>query len=244
MASQAIELVELDTKNETTRSKIKEILTQLSFYTKENYTLETNFTPLDESSNSTLTYTESFTHQSFEAKKEQKGYELELLNSEQYPTVQFFGKYNFYGAKECSLGCAFEEMKERNYLLGIGLNIPIFSGFKSTASKRRIKAELLQLTLQDQEQQEYFTQQQKENQFKTESIATQIEQTQKGIDEQQNKINMTQRLLDQQEIDSISGVKEKIASVYKQLELESHLIEQSSKLKEMEILNEGSVGYE
>jgi len=244
VASQAIALVELDTKIETIRSNIKEILTQLSFYTKENYTLNTNFAPLDGSSNPTLTYQESFTHQSFEAKKEQKGYELELLNSEQYPTVQFFGKYNFYGAKECSLGCAFQDMKKRNYLLGIGLNVPVFSGFKSIASKKRIKAEQLQITLQDQEQQAYFTQQQKENQFKRESISTQIEQSQKGIEEQQHKMNMTQRLLEQQEIDSISGVKEKIAAVYKQLALDKNLIDQSAKLKEMEILNEGGVSYE
>jgi len=80
--------------------------------------------------------------------------------------------------------------------------------------------------------------QQRENEAKVESIVTQIEQTQKSIEEQNQKSGMLTRLQVQQEVDGISVLEDKIASIYKQVSLDKSLIEQQSKLMEMEIFNE------
>ena len=171
--------------------------------------------------------------------------ELELLDSEQYPSINFFGRYNMYGAKKTSIWVSMYHMRPRNYVVGLGVNYRFFEGFKSFASRKRIKAEKLQLELQDQEQQELFVQQQKANKEKVQSIVTQIEQTTKSIEEQTGKTNMLTRLQAQQEVDGLSVLRDKVAATYKQLALDKNLIEQSSKLKEMEILNDSrGGGYE
>lgn len=55
---------------------------------------------------------------------------------------------------------------------------------------------------------------------------------------------MLTRLQAQQEVDGIAILRDKVATVYKQLALDKNLIEENSKLKEMEILNKVGVGYE
>jgi len=238
LSDRAIAIVEIDRSIEQFKSNIQEQLEVLSFFTKEHYNLNTQVLAFRTNNSLNLNYDESFTHQSFQAKKEQKEYELELLNSEQYPTVNFFGRYNLYGAKKTSIWTSMYHMRARNYVVGLGINYRFFEGFKSFASRKRIKAEKLQLELQDQEQQELFTQQQKANEEKIQSIVTQIEQTTKMIEEQTGKTNMITRLQAQQEVDGLSILRDKVAAVYKVLAFEKNLIEQSSKLKEMEILNE------
>lgn len=149
-----------------------------------------------------------------------------------------------YGAKKTSIWVSMYHMRKRNYVVGLGINYRFFEGFKSFASRKRIKAEKLQLELQDQEQQEFFVQQQKANEEKVQSIVTQIEQTTKSIEEQTEKTNMLTRLQAQQEVDGIAILRDKVAAVYKQLALDKNLIEQGSKFKEMAILNKVGVGYE
>ena len=243
LSDRAIEVVELDRKIEQSKSSIKEQFDVLSFFTKEQYDHGTHVLSFNTNKSLNMNYEDSFTHKSFQAKKEQKEYELEVLNAEQYPTINFFGRYNMYGAKKTSIWTSLYHMRERNYVVGVGVNYRFFEGFKSFASRKRIKAEKFQLELQDQEQEEFFVQQQKANKDKVQSIASQIEQTSRSIEEQTEKTNMLTRLQAQQEVDGLSILKNKVAAVYKVLAFEKNLIEQSSKLKEMEILNDG-VSYE
>lgn len=245
LSDRAIEIVELNRKIEESKSNLKEQFEQLSFFTKEQYDLRTNILSFNTNTTLNMNYEDSFTHKSFQAKKEQKEYELELLDSQQYPTVNFFGRYNLYGAKKTSIWVSMYHMRPRNYVVGLSVNYKLFEGFKSFASRKRIKAEKLKLELQDQEQQELFVQQQKANKEKVQSIVTQIEQTTKSIEEQTEKTDMLTRLQAQQEIDGLSVLRDKVATIYKQLALDKNLIEQSSKLKEMEILNDSrGGGYE
>lgn len=238
ISDRAIELVELDQKIETSKSSLKEQLEQLSFFTKDSYSENTKILGFNRINSSILNYNNTFTHKSFQAKKEQKEYELELINSELFPTVNFFGRYNLYGAKKTSIWTSMYHMRERNYVVGLGVNYTFFEGFKSSASKKRVNAEKLQLELQDQEQEELFNEQQKANKQKIESIVTQIEQTNRSIEEQEQKTDMLARLQAQQEVDGISILKDKISVIYKALALDKNLIEQSTKLKEIDILND------
>ena len=237
LSSEAISLIELDTKITTLENSLKDQLTQLSYYTKESYTLEIQLSPLSFVQHK-ASYSDTVTHQSFQMKERQKQYELALVKAQKYPTVTLFGKYNLYGSKECSLWCALEDTKERNYVVGMGINIPIFDGFKTDASKKRIHAEIVQLKLQDQEQEEIFFHKQYKNKVNLQSISNQIEQTQESIKEQQYKSTMVERLRAVHEIDSFSEIKEQIATLYNLLTLHKHFIEESAKLKEMEILND------
>jgi len=244
VSDRAIELVELDQKIESAKAGLKEQLEQLSFFTKESYDEDIQPLGFNQKSSSTITYNETATHQSFQAKKEQKEQELELLDAELYPSINFFGRYNMYGAKVTSIWTSMYHMRKRNYVVGLGVNYTLFEGFKSSASKKRLKAEKLQLELQDQEQEEIFAQQQKANEQKVQSIITQIEQTTQSIAQQEQKTQMLTRLQAQQEVDGISVLKNKVSAIYKQLALDKNLIEQQSKLKEMEILNSKGVSYE
>jgi len=238
ISDRAIEIVELERNIEDLKAKVKEQLKKLSFYTKESYEPSTTILPLQTKKSQNLEYHHTFTHQSFQLKLQQKEHELDLLNAELFPTVNFFGRYNLYGAKKTSIWVSNYHMRPRNYVVGLSVNYNLFEGFKSFASRKRIKAERLKLELQDEEQEELYLQQQHENENKIQSIVTQIEQTQKSIEEQQTKSGMLTRLQVQQEVDGISVLEDKIASIYKQVSLDKSLIEQQSKLMEMEIFNE------
>jgi outer membrane protein TolC len=238
ISDRAIEVVELERNIEDLKAKVKEQLKKLSFYTKESYQPSITVLPLQIKKSQILEYHNTFTHQSFQLKLQQKEHELDLLNAELFPTVNFFGRYNLYGAKKTSIWVSMYHMRPRNYVVGLSINYNLFEGFKSVASRKKLKAERLKLELQDQEQEELYTQQQQENEAKVESIVTQIEQTQRSMEEQEEKSGMLTRLQAQQEVDGISVLEDRIASIYKQVSLDKSLIEQQSKLMEMEILNE------
>lgn len=238
ISDRAIEIVELERNIEDLKAKVKEQLKKLSFYTKESYQPSITVLPLQTKKSTNLEYHNTFTHQSFQLKLQQKEHELDLLNAELFPTVNFFGRYNLYGAKKTSIWVSNYHMRPRNYVVGLSVNYNLFEGFKSFASRKRIKAERLKLELQDEEQEELYTQQQRENEAKVESIVTQIEQTHKSIEEQQTKSSMLTRLQVQQEVDGISVLEDRTAAIYKQVNLDKSLIEQQSKLMEMEIFNE------
>ncbi|WP_373071178.1 TolC family protein [Sulfurimonas sp.] len=238
LASEAIRIVELSTKIEENRSILEDCIYQVNLYTGSNYKKNTEFTFFSLPTQQVIGYEESIGYKEISFQKQKKAKELEQVNSEFYPSVSLFGKHNWYGAAECSANCALEDLKKRNYVVGISVNWVLFNGFQTVSKQARVKAELEELRLQELEEKREFEKVQYLNIQKILSLQNDIQNYQDNLNIQEEKLKMNQRLRDIKKIDKISEFEDRVEKLQKILQLKQSLISKWSKQKELEILNE------
>ncbi len=183
---------------------------------------------------------DSWHYKEYELKRVQKRKELNLLQSQQFPTIKLYGRYNLYGQgpEESDIWHALNDMRARNHVLGVSASMVIFNGFQTRATKSRLKAELLQLQLKNEQADRIFRQDQIELGQSVKYARTDIQNHRDTIAHQKQKSKMNGRLFDVREVNAIVKLEDQIELVYQQMELDASLIEERVKLKELEILNE------
>ena len=234
-------LSNLKSKYEQIKSSLDEALHQLSYYTGTGYTTKSKFKKLHTRKSLMRKYQESWQYREWELQKEKKRKELALHKAQQYPTIKLYGKYNFYGtgSERCTIWCSLYDMEARNYVVGISASMTLFNGFQSSATEKRLKAELLQLELQEMQESRRLIQQQEETRQNVRYASNDIKNYRSTISKQNRKDKMNSRLYEIKEVTAIDKLEGKIELLYKKLELKIREIEKSVKLKELEILNEG-----
>lgn len=240
VTTHSILLSNLKTKIEQINASLDETLYQLSFYTGSDYTTKTKFKNLHPQKSISIKYQDSWQYQEWELQKEKKRKELELLAAEQYPTIKLYGKYNFYGtgSQNCTIWCSLYDMEARNHVIGISVSMTLFNGFRSSATKKRLKAELLQLELRKEQENRRLRQQHLEVRQNIRYASNDINNYMATINQQHQRGKMKNRLFNIKEVTAIDKAEEKIELLYKKLDLATRIIEQNTKLKELEILNE------
>ena len=234
LSSQAIAIVELDTTRELIREDINLNRKQLSFYTKENYSQNTVFKDINIFNNKNIEYENSFISKQLKLKTKQKIEELNLLNNSNYPVIKFYGSYNVYKNNDDSFRQSFK-LDKKDYMIGFGININLFNGFKYTSNKAKLKAEMTKLNLENKEQKElfYFNKIQSKQMFK--SINQNLYKLEENLKEQNLKSSMINRLSNIKNIDMIRKLKNDIENIQIKKELEIVKIKNRIKKKEMHI---------
>jgi len=238
LASEAIRIVELSTKIEENRAILEDYVYQINLYTGNTYTKNTVFTFFSVPTQKIISYEDSINYKEIYLQQQKKVKELNQVNSEYYPKINLFGTRNWYGASECSINCAFEDLKKRNYVVGMSVNWMLFNGFQTISKQERVKAELEQLKLQELEEKREFEKVQHLNEQKILSLKNDIKNYQENLSIQEKKLNMNERLRYIKKLDKISELEDIVEKFKKNLQLQKSLISKWSKQKELEILNE------
>ena len=237
VVSEKIALASITNQIKQINTTLRESVNQINYYTGRHYTPRSRFEPLRISKYARQKYLKSRQYKSWSRKIDKKRKEIELLHNQQYPAIDFYANYNFYGSAKCQIGCAFENMEPSHYVIGVRASVALFDGFKSEATERKLRAEEEQLRLQRLQSQREYQQKQREIAHNAQYIGEEIGLYEEMIGYQEQKLHMQKRLLKNKEITAIVKLKDEIAILYKKLELAVKKAVRASKLKEMEIHN-------
>jgi hypothetical protein len=133
-------------------------------------------------------------------------------------------------------------MGERNKVIGISFNMTLFNSFQTSATKKRLKAELLQLKLKNMQEERRLKEEHLEIRQSIKYASSDIKNYNSTIEEQTNKAIMKNRLFKVKEVTAIDKLEDKIEILYTKLQKSSKIIEQDFKFKELEILNSNQKG--
>jgi outer membrane protein TolC len=235
LANQAIKILELDTQLNGIKDSLKKSFVELEYYTHDNYKLSNHFAIFKPNKQNNISYEDSFIYKQRKLDIKQKEKEILQLEQELYPSIKLFSTYNFYEKDKEHMEESFE-LDERNYVVGVGINIVLFEGFKYDATKRKLKAELKQLNLQNEQYKKEFYLQKKENQKEFSKISDNIINISYTKDAYEKKTDTIHKLDNVKNIDTVSLLDNEIKNHEKNLELQSSIIQKNIKLKEMEII--------
>lgn len=235
LSAQAIKIVELDTKIEQIKEKLKESFVELQYYTKEQYTLVDRFKKPQLIQQKEQAYENTPIYEQIHLEIRQKQKELQQLKKEQYPSIKLFSTYNLYEKNDNNLEKSLQ-LDERNYLIGIGVNITLFEGYKSQATKRKLQAQIKELNLQNTQYKKQYKLEKQQKQKELKTLKTNITNLQKLNNEYENKTNTINKLKNVNNIDLVSILEDEIKNYEKSLQYESVQIQKNIKLKQMQIL--------
>lgn len=131
----------------------------------ENLSNISNYTFNKNSKLDSLSVSKESTDKSFEdtnlAKKyqneiRQKQFELEYIQAQYYPQINFFGKYDFYGFNQNNFASTLDNFEENSYKYGLNISWTIFDGFRIKAQEKKAMQELTQLKLKYQQAKKDF----------------------------------------------------------------------------------------
>ena len=133
---QLIEVQKYEKKLLELLSLAQESLNWITFYTKQEYSLdtliikdfkETNINPMEFND-----YTKSLAWQIHDKEIKKKELALKVAKSNNKPKVNAYSRYYLYGTDHSSYNRTLEDIGPSNYTIGATIFMPIFDGFKNS----------------------------------------------------------------------------------------------------------------
>ena len=156
--AEELSLIELQSQKaevELTQNKILELknlaqeaINWLAFYTGEKYDLDSlkisefdkpDFDPLAFND-----YTKTITWQIQEKELKKKELALKIAKKSYLPKVSAYSRYYIYGSDYSSYRDALKDISPSNYTVGANVMMPVFDGFKTSATVQKASIELQQ----------------------------------------------------------------------------------------------------
>lgn len=143
---QKIKVQAIQQKLADLNSMAAESLSWLSFYTGENYDLDSitvldfnkpDFDPMEFND-----YTKSVVWQIQEKELKKKELELRIAKKNYLPKLNAYGRYYLYGSDHSSYNDALDNISPSNYTVGGSILMPLFDGFKTSAAVQKASLEL------------------------------------------------------------------------------------------------------
>jgi len=185
-----------------------------------------------------INYTKVVDYKVYELEILKKQAELQLVNREKFPKFGIYANYSFYGTDGANLFNALKAINDRNLYFGISSSLVPFDGFKNSANKDRISAEIKRLNIErDRKYNEYKNNYEKlyeMNRFYKESSKTK----QNLVVKIEEKLEMLERLYSKGIIDKMTVLNQKIETMEQKLNLEKTIINAASSTKKLIILSE------
>jgi len=178
----------------------------------------------------------------YEIEIEKKKVELGILRKKRFPQLGLYSNYTFYGSNRDEPEEAFKDLEQRNWTVGVSCSIPLFQGFKTIVSSKRLKLELERLELERDKKiaeiKSLYTKTKKAIQVYDQEI-----KTKKGLlNHTQEKTTLTERLYSQQITDKVVLLNQKIELITQQLELEKVEVSKIASIKKLNILRGSGFG--
>lgn len=154
-----IELDDEEIKVNKIKSQISELnsimaesLNWLEFYTGETYNAKklkfANIKKSDFDVNSFHDYTKTAIWKKNEKLIKQKEYQLYVAKRMNYPKINAYSRYYFYGSDPKNYGDNYKDIGPSNFTVGASANMMLFDGMKNRANIQKTNLELQQLNIQ------------------------------------------------------------------------------------------------
>ena len=145
---QEIEVQKYERRILELKSLAQESLNWLTFYTKQEYSLDnltikelkkSDINPMDFND-----YTKSLTWQIQEKEVKKKELALKVAKRNNMPKVNAYSRYYLYGSDHSSCNRTLDDIGPSNYTIGATVFMPVFDGFKNNAEIQTANLELQQ----------------------------------------------------------------------------------------------------
>lgn len=219
-------------------------LHDLSFYTLEQYSPDeievADFKGGFNSKIDPIRYEDTPEYKQSEIEIEKKMAELEIAMRSNFPKLDFYSRYVWYGSDTENYDTAFTNLRKRNYLVGVAVTLPLFDGFRNNAQRQRLKQEIDKLKLEKERRVGEIR-----NKYEKLSAAMRIYDDQitiqkEMISQMETRDGMVDRLDRERITDRTVYLEQKIEMLTKKFELEKALITKTAALKEAEFLREAT----
>lgn len=258
MAEQALRVAVLINKVDDNKTDLKKALSDLSYFTKENYTTsdkilnlfeeEEGVVPISDKTPIKLEIKESEVlddtalpeYKQYQLEIEKKKLELSSLKRQNLPQFRFYSNYYFYGSDPDNFWKSYGDMSSRSLTFRVNSTLPVFDGLKNQAQRERTKLEIERLAIERDKKIEDVRNTYKkaydEAIYANEKLANQT----KALSLTEDKINMLEKLNNQQLIDKISYLREKADLINQKFELERTRINSEEAAYKLRILAEAT----
>lgn len=250
VANASIRMAKLYNEIDDTKILLSRNLNDLTQLTHEDYDVnDVKLTPLEEGFipisflRGKVEIDEEFIKQSpeyksYELEIEKKEAELKELKKQLLPQFIFNTNYYWYGSNRDNYFKAFSDLKQRTLAFRMSSSLPVFDGFKNSASQKRIKLEIERLKTERDDKlfqlKNYYKKVQDESYLYDDSIK-QLEET---ILKLQDCLDMNQRLHKEQLIDYIVLLNLKEELITKKLDFEKSKINKSFSNYRLKVLSQ------
>jgi outer membrane protein len=242
MTDDAVKAVKVVDDIDNLKLKLKTLLEDLTFYTKERYESENlkvnDFTEYEED------YADSFDVETtpeakmYDLEIKKKKAELQIIERSLLPQFAAYSNYIWYGNHPSQIGMSAENLEARNFVSGISITLPLFEGFKSNAEMEKAKLEIDRLTAEKERKMAELSARYAKLSETRATCLNGIENEKEMMTKVEEKLTMAQRLSDQKAIEWVDFLTQKIDLVNQKFDLTKTSISKIATIKELQILSE------
>lgn len=256
MADQALKVAVLINKIDDLKTELKKNLSDISFYTKENYTTsdkilnlfdeEEGFIPVANKLPIKLEIKESDVlnierlpeYKTYQLEIEKKKAELSMLKRQNLPQFRFSTNYYVYGTDKSNYFKTFGDMEDRSLTFRVSSVLPVFDGLKNQSQREKTKLEIERLTLERDKKIESVKNVYEKAYQESIDANQKLENQANALKLTEEKIAMVEKLNKEQLIDKISYLKQKADLISQKFELEKTRINSEEAAYKLRILAE------
>lgn len=237
----AIDVAEALQTCESLRLDMAAVLEKLTYYTGRSYRLaDVRFADFPENTGAAasadvLNLPEI---KAYDVAIEQKKAEYEIAMRQRLPILSLYSSYNMYGNDQTSYAGSFENLAEKNAVIGVALKMNLFNGFSDQAKAERLLKELRKLQVEKAKKVA-------EDEQTVRTLARKNILSAQGLEDWhafrvslEAQDGMGERLAERQILDRISWLQQRDAQLEKQLTLELAGVERCRNALHLQMLTE------
>ena len=223
---QNIEVQKYESRLLELKSLAQESLNWLTFYTKQQYSLENlivkefkedSINPMEFND-----YTKSLTWLIHEKEIKKKELSLNVAKKNNMPKVNAYSRYYLYGSNHSSYNKTMDDLGPSNYTIGVTVFMPVFDGFKNNADIQVANLELQQQLIKRDKAVAQFMTRLATMRSNYMYMNKQIEYDEKLAFELEKKYKSIKRLVEKRELSPIELNEVRIQELEQQIELEKN----------------------
>jgi len=258
MADQALKVAVLINKIDDLKTQLKKNLSDLSFYTKENYTTSdrilnlfdeeegivpisnTNKSPikLEIKESAVLDIANMPEYKQYQLEIEKKKAELSMLKRQNLPQFRFTTNYYLYGTDSDNYFKSYGDMDSRSLTFRVSSTLPVFDGLKNQAQREKAKLEIERLALERDKKVESVKNFYEKAYEEAIDADRKLKNQANALKLTEEKIAMVEKLNKEKLIDKISYLKQKADLITQKFELEKTRINSEEAAYKLRILAE------
>lgn len=239
LANEVIGLANVMTEVEKLGINLGLMLEDITFYTGEHYELGVGISDFEVGKEVNFP---SFKPQTidpeiriYEKGIEKKRIELGILRRERLPQAGLYSNYTLYGSDRDKPKKALGDLEERDWVVGISIDVPLFQGFKTFTQEKILKLEIEKLQLErDKKTAELKSLYAKEGRT-LQGLKQEIETKKELLKKVQDKTDMVERLSNQQITDKVVFLNQKIGLISEQLEVKKTTVSKLASIRRLNI---------